>query len=295
MATLANMILGWYRRQLGSRAELLRPGRDEWSVYLRLDLQGGQDVLAVFYTPRSAGEFTSSMRAKLQEMADEEEYVDYIDAWVPTEWVETLESALIELIEGGDLELARVRIRSIADLRIPAEVLQELEFELEASGGRAREVAPIEPRAGSMDARRPAAGRERAPMTMTEDRLEIILERVLRRLEGERKVADVEKTVDDLQRRILVLEDFLRYVLSARGQPAMPPRVEAAQQKPRVEAEAKPEVEERPRAFEERLEEKGLLAEEDRVRRPPPGRDEFFQAFIKDNPWGKVLREKVKE
>ena len=307
MSAVGDVILNWYQRHLGNKAELLRPGGDEWSAYIKLDIQGGQDVLALFYIPRGVDEFVSYLRSRMRRQEIKETYVDYIDAWVPGKWVEDLQFSLSQLVDAGEVELANVRVRDASDLRIPIEVLEELEAEAHevyvkteqtTRSPRVRvgqqDLAPITRRATT-----------RSLTAITEESLEVILERVLRRLEKERRLNSMERTVDDLQKRITVLEDFIRFLLSSRIPTGPATQVPATHRSVGVEIEEKepkmgrgvedlskmaaraPE-EERPMR---KGEEMGSARRGEEIR---PSRA-LFEEFVKDNPWGRVLRDKKRK
>jgi len=278
-------MLNWYQKQLGSRAELSRPGDDEYSVYIHIaDFEGGREVLAIFLIPESVEDFIKSVRNEIKYLEEKEVLVDFIDIWVPHDWVDRLE----EVVEGLNEEskgFPFIRIRDSIQLSIPISALKEL-----ISGSKPPEVTSFRPkvpkRAESRfrEDKRPALKhKNERGVALTEERLEEILERVIRKVEGERRINDVEKTVDELQRRISLLEEVIKLLISSKSpQPQFP--LDSSLILPEHKT-----VEKKAAKKPTKLEPKMKTVSKDQARKYSP---ELIEEFVKDNPWAEVLKER---
>lgn len=282
---LGDLMLNWYQKQLGSRAELSRPGDDEYSVYIHIDdFEGGREVLAIFLIPESVEDFIKSVRNEIKYLEEKEVLVDFIDIWVPHDWVDRLE----EVVEGLNEEskgFPFIRIRDSIQLSIPISALKEL-----ISGSKPPEVTSFRPKVPKRtesrfrEDKRPALKhKNERGVALTEERLEEILERVIRKVEGERRINDVEKTVDELQRRISLLEEVIKLLISSKS-----PQPQFPLDSSLILLEHKT-VEKKAAKKSTKLEPKMKTVPKDQARKYSP---ELIEEFVKDNPWAEVLKER---
>ncbi len=283
---LGDLMLNWYQKQLGSRAELSRPGEDEYSVYVHIDdFEGGSEVLAIFLVPESIEEFVETIRNEIKYLEEKEIFVDYIDVWAPHNWVDKLEEVVDELNEetGGS---PIIRIRDSIQLSIPISAIEEL-----VSRSKPPEISSFKSKIQKrMESRfkedkKPALKKEREThVSLTEERLEEILERVIRRVEGERRINNVERTVDELQRRISLLEEVIKLLISSRGSKSQPPLDSSLLLSEQKSVEKK--VIKKPAKLEPSV---GRTAVKPQPKEYSP---ELIEEFVKDNPWAEVLKER---
>jgi len=282
---LGDLMLNWYQKQLGSRAELSRPGEDEYSVYIHIDdFEGGREVLAIFLVPKSIEEFIEVVRNEVKYLEEKEIFVDYIDVWVPHDWIDRLEKVVDELNEETE-GFPIIRTRDSMQLSIPISAIEELVSRskpLEISSFKSRIQKRIESR--FKEDNKPALKHKtETRVGLTEERLEEILERVIRRVEGERRINDVKRTVDELQRRISLLEEIIKLLISSKSSQPWPPLDSSLVLSEQKSVEKK--VVGRPTKFETRR----RTAPKPQPREYSP---ELMEEFVKDNPWAEVLRER---
>ncbi len=283
---LGDLMLNWYQKQLGSRAELSRPGEDEYSVYVHIDdFEGGSEVLAVFLVPESIKQFMETIKNEIKYLEEKEIFVDYIDVWAPHDWVDKLEEVVDELNEetGGS---PIIRIRDSTQLSIPISAIEEI-----VSRSKPPEVSSFKSKIQKrMESRfkedkRPALKKETGA-SLTEERLEEILERVIRKVEGERRINNVERTVNELQRRISLLEEVIKLLISSRSSQTQPPLDSSLVLSEQKSVEKK--VIKKPAKLEPGVR---RIAPKPQPREFSP---ELIEEFVKDNPWAEVLKERGK-
>lgn len=273
--SIGDLLLNWYQRQLGSKVELSRPGEDEYSVYLHIEgFKGEKEVLAFFMIPESVEDFVEEVKRRIKLIDEKEVPVDFIDVWVPEEWIGRLEEVVDSYFGGENFPI--IRIRDSSQLNIPLQAFQEL---VPASP---RKLEPVK-RDFRLEEERRALRRERRTYitNLTEERLEEVLERVIRKVEEERRIREVEKSVGELQRRISLLEEVIRFLISSRTSPPAesPLALRGIEKRElREREEGAQRVESRPK----------IMREPDRI--PRKRSNELIEEFIKDNPWAEVLR-----
>ncbi|HIE23375.1 MAG TPA: hypothetical protein EYP68_04010 [Candidatus Korarchaeota archaeon] len=282
-------MLNWYQKQLGSRAELSRPGDDEYSVYIHVDVGGGREVLAVFLVPETVDEFIEAIKERIRYLEEKEIFVDYIDVWVPPDWIDKLEDVVEGLNEGVE-GLPLIRIRDSTQLNIPISALKELISRSGISEAKAPSPNPrLSKRLESrfVEDKKTTLKKKGVDVTpVTEEKLEEILERVIRRVEGERRISNVERTVDELQRRISLLEEVIKFLISSRETAPQPPldsSLVLSKERSIEKKEVKEEVSLR-------------KAEPKAVLKPQPREysSDLFEEYVKDNPWADVLKERCR-
>ncbi|RLG40656.1 MAG: hypothetical protein DRO05_05805 [Thermoproteota archaeon] len=288
-------MLNWYQGKLGSRVELLRPGDDEYSVYVHIDdFEGGKDVLAVFVVPESISGFVKAIRDRIRCLNEGEIPVDYIDVWVPGDWINKLED-IVERLNEENKGFPYIRIRDSAELKIPSSAIEEL-----ISKSKSTEVPSISSKdikSRYANVRRPVLRQRTSPATeevrrrklkgtypVTEEKLEEILERVIRRVEEERRINYVEKTVDELQRRLSLLEEIIRFLISSRT--SLPQQLSEIPAPSEQRAYERKVVEESPRPKPQ------IKGELHAKQQPREYSVDLIEEFVKDNPWADVLKEK---
>ena len=284
-------MLNWYQKQLGSRAELSRPGDDEYSVYIHIDdFKGGREVLAIFLVPETMNEFIEALKNKIKYLMEKEIFVDYIDVWIPHDLVSKLED-VVESLNEENKDFPIIRLRDSSQLSIPISVMEDIISRpkiLEASSFLSKSSKRHKSR--FLEDKKPALQREKRASVaqVTEERLEEILERVIRRVEGERRINNVERTVDELQRRISLLEEIIKFLISSRS--SLPqPTLESSPVLSEQKAIEKKVVKE-PVKLESK--QKREFRPEPRELRPKKYSLDLIDEFVKDNPWAEVLKER---